>query len=194
MLSMLAEIKASNQLLSDRMTKLERKESLVLPSHCQTPVQPQGMGFQQGHQHTSVPLHPHLNHSPRGVQNVHTTLATEASHNIDGSPHIVHHQQTNVRSGMADLPRDAVLPSLEVMRWLPNVSQAVSGVLASYDQQNRQDSMQGKPHRRSGRYNNYDTVSAPPEVRWPNEGFHGSNGKNDYYTMICPCHSGWQVN
>ena len=30
---------------------------------------------------------------------------------------------------------------------------------------------------RSGCYNNYDTVSAPPEVRWSNEGFHGSNRK-----------------
>ena len=177
MLSMLAEIKASNQLLSDRMTKLERKESLVSPSPSQTHVQSQGKGFQQGHQRTSASFNPHLNHSPKGVQNVHTTLATEASHNIDGFPHIIHHRQANFKSGMADLPRDAVLPSLEVMRRLPNVSQAVSGVLASYDQQNRQDSMQGKPHRRSGRYNNYDTVSAPPEVRWPNEGFHGSNGK-----------------
>ena len=80
-------------------------------------------------------------------------------------------------SGLASLPNDSVLPNLETIRRLPSVSEAVSNILASYDSQNKQESTQGKPHRRSGRYNNYGTVSASPEVRWPNEGFHGSNEK-----------------
>ena len=57
------------------------------------------------------------------------------------------------------------------------MSEAVSSILASYDSHNRLESSQGKPHRRSGCYNTHDTVSVAPEVRWPNEGFHGSNSK-----------------
>ena len=53
----------------------------------------------------------------------------------------------------------------------------MSKILACYDSQNRHESAQGKPQRRSGHYNNNDTVSAHPEVSWPSEGFHGSNGK-----------------
>ena len=59
----------------------------------------------------------------------------------------------------------------------PNASEAVSRILASYDHLTKRESLQGKPHCRSGCYDDYDTVLAPPEVRWPYEGFHWSNGK-----------------
>ena len=129
MLYMQSEIKASNQLLLDWTTKLQQKQSLVSPSYSQSHVQPQGLSFQQGPQHIPQPSHSHHNHSPRGVQDIHTTLATKVLHHTDGSPHTVHYKQINARFGMTDLPQDAVLPSLEVMRQLPNVSQAMSSVL-----------------------------------------------------------------
>ena len=59
---------------------------------------------------------------------------------------------------------------LKTIGRLPNVSEAVS-----HDK--KQEYSQGNPHHRSGLYNNYDTVSAPPDVIWPYEGFHGSNDK-----------------
>ena len=76
-----------------------------------------------------------------------------------------------------NLPHDAIMPSLDSLRRLPNVSEAVSNILASYDQQATHESLQGKKSRRSGRNNNFDTVSNPPKRRWPNEGYHGSNSK-----------------
>ena len=37
--------------------------------------------------------------------------------------------------------------------------------------------MQGKvTHKKSGRFNTTDTVTAIPELRWPNEGYHGIGG------------------
>ena len=52
-----------------------------------------------------------------------------------------------------------MLPNLETIRQLPNVSEAVSSILASYDGQYRQDSSQGKPHRLI-----YDDLSMPQWV------------------------------
>ena len=86
-------------------------------------------------------------------------------------------QDINLAANAADLPRDAIIPGLDSLRKLPNVSEAVSSILASYEQQAKHESLQGKNSRKSGRYNNFDTVSNPPERRWPNEGYHGSNGK-----------------
>ena len=86
-------------------------------------------------------------------------------------------QDWNSRSNVADVPRDAIVPGLDSLRKLPNVSEAVSNILASYEQQAKHESLQGKNSHRSGRYNNFDTVSNPPERRWPNEGYHGSNAK-----------------
>ena len=74
--------------------------------------------------------------------------------------------------------RDAILPTINVIRNNPNISDAVSRVLASYDQQSRLQASQGKPHssKKSGRFNLTDLCTAPPEARWPNEGFQVSSG------------------
>ena len=74
--------------------------------------------------------------------------------------------------------RDAILPGINVIRNNPNTSDAVSRVLTSYDQQPRLQASQGKPHsgKKSGRFNLTDMCTAPPEARWPNEGFQVSSG------------------
>ena len=87
------------------------------------------------------------------------------------------HTDTRPRIDTTEVSRDTIIPSLDTIRRLPSMNETVTGILASYDGQVRQETLQGKTSRRSGRYNNYDTVSTPPEIRWPNEGFLGSSGK-----------------
>ena len=75
--------------------------------------------------------------------------------------------------------RDAVIPNLHTLRSNATVSDAVNNLLASYEGRIQADIQQGKQQstKRSGRYNTHDTISAQPHLRWPNEGFHASNGK-----------------
>ena len=67
--------------------------------------------------------------------------------------------------------RDAVIPNLQSLRMNPTVSDAVNGLLASYDGQAQQELSQGKPQsaKRSGHFNTHDTISTHPHLRWPNE-------------------------
>ena len=70
--------------------------------------------------------------------------------------------------------RDAILPGLEALRHNPTISQAVNWVLASYEERSHAEAIQGKnTSRKSGRFNTTDTVTAIPERRWANEGYHG---------------------
>ena len=75
--------------------------------------------------------------------------------------------------------QDAILPSVDVLRCIPTISDRVSSVLASYEQQSRQEAMQGKisAAKKSGRYNTVDIATVPPHLRWPNEGCHSANGR-----------------
>ena len=52
-------------------------------------------------------------------------------------------------------------------------------MLASYEQQNRQEAAQGKisAAKKSGRYNTVDIATVPPHLRCPNEGCYGANGR-----------------
>ena len=70
--------------------------------------------------------------------------------------------------------RDAILPGLDALRHNPTISQAVNGILASYEERSQAEATQGKnTSRKSGRFNTTDTVTAIPERRWANEGYHG---------------------
>ena len=68
---------------------------------------------------------------------------------------------------------------MQSLRTNPTISDAVSGLLASYDGRAHQELSQGKQQsaKKSGRFNTHDTISTHPHLRWPNEGFHASNGK-----------------
>ena len=67
--------------------------------------------------------------------------------------------------------RDAVLPDLNVLRRIPNVADAVNDVARAQTSQGKNTS------HKSGRYNATDIITAPPEFRLPNEGYHGSSGR-----------------
>ena len=74
--------------------------------------------------------------------------------------------------------RDMVLPDLNVLRRIPTVVDAVNDVMASYENQARAQTSQGKnTSHKSGRYNATDIITALPESIWPNEGYHGSSGR-----------------
>ena len=74
---------------------------------------------------------------------------------------------------------DAVMPSLQVLRGNPGISESVNSLLASYEGRVHSQLTQGKQNsvKRSGRYNSHDSVTAATHLRWPNEGYHASNGK-----------------
>ena len=88
----------------------------------------------------------------------------------------------NVARGQRDISteafqRDAVQPDLNVLRRIPTVSDAVNDIMASFDSQARaQTSQVRNTSHKSGRYNAIDIITASPESRWPNEGYHGSSG------------------
>ena len=103
-------------------------------------------------------------------------------HTTTGQPLAVDQTSANQLPSQADPSRqDAILPSVDVLRCIPTVADRVTSVLASYEQQSRQEAAQGKiaAAKKSGRYNTVDIVTVPPHLRWPNEGCHGANGKKN---------------
>ena len=75
----------------------------------------------------------------------------------------------------AVLQHEGVVPSLENLRRLPNVSQAVTNASVAYKDRAK-SSLLGE-QRRSGRYNTTDIALNPPEILWSNEGYHSSAGE-----------------
>ena len=72
---------------------------------------------------------------------------------------------------------DAVIPDVNAIRANPTISQSVSQILSSLEAGSRAEVTQGKAtQKKSGRFNAADTVTTVPELRWPNEGFHGIGG------------------
>ena len=51
-------------------------------------------------------------------------------------------------------------------------------VFASYENQAVQEAVQGKPYKRSGRFNTTDAITNTPELRWPNEGLFSTSNKH----------------
>ena len=73
---------------------------------------------------------------------------------------------------------DAVMPDLNTIRANPTISQSVSQIMATLEAGSRAEATQGKGTiRKSGRFNATDAITAVPELRWPNEGYHGTNGR-----------------
>ena len=170
-LTILSQIQASNQQLADRLEKLERCQPDTFIS-APASLRLYSLVSQGTLLPNTINEHFTSQHQAAGRTSQQTSILQNTS-----SPSMGQQQNPNLRPSTADLPRNAIMPSLDSLRRLPNVSEAVSNILASYDQQAKHESLQGKNSRRSGRYNNFDTVSNPPERRWPNEGYHGSNGK-----------------
>ena len=74
---------------------------------------------------------------------------------------------------------DGILPSINTLGQNPSVLQSVAEVMATYENQAKQEAALGKGHQTkiSGRFNTTDTITSVLELRWPNEGYHLVNGR-----------------
>ena len=78
----------------------------------------------------------------------------------------------------AQFNTDGVISSLSAFRQNHKISHSVNQVLASYESQAKMEATQGKgTQRKSGRFNNTDTVTLLPQFRWPNEGLSSVTGR-----------------
>ena len=76
--------------------------------------------------------------------------------------------------------RHPTMPTIDTLRRMPTVNDAVTQLLSHYEQGNGQELIQGKPvSKKYGRYNNTDTSVLQPQFRWPNEGYTGGAAKKE---------------
>ena len=68
------------------------------------------------------------------------------------------------------------MPDVDTLRCITAVSQSVMGILANYKAQARNLTLQGKTDR-LGLYNTVDAITVEPSMCWPNEGYHGGQGR-----------------
>ena len=175
MIDMLRQLTQSNQSLLQRVEKIEQQAvtSQHITAMGAPPTRPQPLVphsdslAQQNSHHTSQYA---FNPSSRALSN---TSSTSNNYNCSASQPGT--AASSVHGPTAMLQHEGVVPSLENLRRLPNISQAVTNALAAYEDQAK-SSLLGK-QRRSGRYNTTDIAQNPPEIRWPNEGYHSSTGK-----------------
>ena len=103
--------------------------------------------------------------APNLTSQIQNTQATTSAVTVDHQP--IHYGT------------DGVLPSVSALRQNPTISQSVAQVMASYEAQARQEASLGKQisTKKSGRFNATDAITSGLELRWPNEGYQGTNGK-----------------
>ena len=197
---MLHEIKESNAALARRMDRVEGNNSTPINpyshTHGQPPVSPQA-GSPGAHRAALSQMRdPLLNDAIR--QPYTQPSASDAGVTFQPDPRANHLLQGQYTRGhqlqvqhIDSLPQpqwqpdhtsercDAVMPSLQVLRGNPRISESVNSLLAPYEGRVHSQLTQGKQNlaKRSGRYNAHDSVTAAPHLRWPNEGSHMSNGK-----------------
>ena len=189
-MNMLCEIKESNADLARRLDKVERRSSTPINPRSHShghPVSPQ-LGSSNLPQQSDIPNHPrdpfimprmgqpHLHsHPPLTRDFVQTQVSRDIQHQ---DPSVGLPSRAQEQPGHVFDRREAVVPNLHTLRTNPGISEAVNNLLASYEGQANSDLSQGKPQgKKSGRYNLHDTISMAPHLRWPNKGFHASNGK-----------------
>ena len=167
--SLLQKLDESNKLLSSRMDRMEQRSSFN-----STPVLPRSHRHESHHSATPLPHTSNVLGHPevRGSELLQHPIDSQAT---GPKTLAVSHQPVHT-----DLSRrDAIIPNLDVMRRIPSVTDSVNNIIAAYEQRGHQEAMQGKgtSTKKSGRYNTVDIVNVPPQMRWPNEGYHGSNGR-----------------
>ena len=170
-LTMLHQIDASNKELSRHMDTLERNSSMGST--------PRTFPTVQHRSSTVAAAQPVL---PRSVHEVGATSRFTGQGNQGTSGAV------NQTTGQNTFSRDAIVPGVDVLRSIPNLSSAVTQLLASYDQQAVQDVLPGNGHitrRKSGRYNTTDTTLVGPQFRWPSEGLvFASHSKKPAYDEL----------
>ena len=177
MFDVLRQLTQSNQALLKRVEKIEQQ---AVNSHQTTAAGgPSTRSLPPGFYGVSLiqenlPHHPSSQHL--GNPSVHTRSSTlSTSNNCNCSASQQSATASNLHGASAVLQHEGVIPSLENLRRLPNISQAVTNALAAYEDQAK-STLLGK-QRCSGRYNTTDIAQNPPEICWPNEGYHSSTGK-----------------
>ena len=77
----------------------------------------------------------------------------------------------------AQFTSDGILPSLCALRQNQDISHSVNQVLASYENQAKMETTQGKAtQKKSGRFTAH-AVTSLPQFRWPNEGLSSATGR-----------------
>ena len=176
----------SNKAMAGRIDRLESQGSktsspLNARFHGHEQVHTSSTASQQAlqvaHQSGSQDQLP-LTHAPRGSHDI--TRPNLPTFNLDPTSNRAAGASNNQAAYSRDKHRDVIMPDPNVLRRMPYVSDSVSEIMATYEAQARTLAAQGKTttSRRSGRYNTVDAIINEPERRWPNEGFHGGQGKN----------------
>ena len=168
-LAYLQKIDATNQMLLRRVDELENQRAT--PATISTTNATLGQGT------TNIPLGTASTHATgHQYSTVNSTSSqagpSQAATSNTGLPGSVIHPAHSSQY------HDAVIPNVNAIRNNPTISQSVSHILSSLEATSRAEAMQGKAvHKKSGRFNATDTVTAIPELRWPNEGYHGVGGR-----------------
>ena len=185
-MAILTDMIESNKTMAGRIEKLESQGSKTsspinarFHSHDQgqTSTSTSRQALQAAHQSGSNDQLL-LTHAPRGTQHD-ITRSNLPTFNPDPTSIRSANSINNQGALNRDEHRDVIMPDLNVLRKMPYVADSVSEIMATYEAQARTLAAQGKPatSRRSGCYNAVDLISSEPERRWPNEGFHGGQGK-----------------
>ena len=168
-LDMLQQLHESNKALAQRLERVEQR------SFTSTPVN------QRSNTHELMAEH---QLSPRQANHGRNQTTQAPSFLVSVDAQGLQHQQTDSApvshicfAHSQNERRDAILPTVDTLRRIPSMADAVNDVLASYESQARLDSFQGKNIKRSGRYNSVETINTPPHLRWPNERYNGNLGK-----------------
>ena len=168
-LAYLQRIDATNQALLKRVNDLEsqRVNPTTVPATRATPEQGPSTG----------PTVPHLTQPGQQPSSVNSLTAPQAAYSQAAS-HSTGLPDPAVQITQNSHLHDAVIPDVNAIRANPTISQSVSQILSSLEAGSRAEAIQGKPtQKKSGRFNATDQVTAVPELRWPNEGFHGIGGR-----------------
>ena len=179
-LTLLQDMSKTNKDIVNRIEALERQQSVN-----STPL----MGRQQPRVHIDPnPAHAMNTFAPPSSKSTNVNYASQqntmtgravlmGADNNQDIPHPL--LPDSMRVGEQNVHHDSVVPNIDALRQNSTLSQAVSRIMATYDDHARMEAVQGKAStlRRSGRYNTTDLVQAPPETRWANEGFHSGQGK-----------------
>ena len=125
----------------------------------------------------STPLtSPTVQHRSSTMAATQPALSRPPQHEAPQSGRIIVQADPGTSRGAGQIPthstfnRDAVVQGLDVLRYIPSISSAITQLLAFYDPQVVQDALPGKGHMTRWRYNTTDTTLADPQFRWPNEG------------------------
>ena len=141
----------------------------------------------------------HLTGQATGVDGskVHFGLGSNQGQEVTLTQAVQHKGYRDQHPTQPDI-HDAVIPSLEAIRKSEDIIQSVARILNHYEESAKQQTFQGEGHsgKKSGRFNTTETCTAPPKLRWPNEGFFGGANRKrlSYDDMSMPQWVAGQLN